>query len=122
MPATIPAALKVTVTERVNELLTDVLAPRHLIPRPPDYRWGHPVALYCRWWRSSCYLCATYRHLHPNSDPVDIEECFVRLAYRGRDRFALAYFRHTGRWQTVYPDLTLAACIQAIATYEFFWP
>lgn len=122
MSTTIPLPLKTTVTERVNTLLTNVLAPRHVIPRPPDYRWGHPIALYCHWWRSSCYLCATYRHLQPDAAPVEHEERFVRLTYQGRNRFTLAYFRHTGRWQPVYADLTLAACLQAIATQELFWP
>jgi hypothetical protein len=43
MPTTIPAALKATVTERVTALLTDVLAPRHLTPRLPGYRWAYRV-------------------------------------------------------------------------------
>ncbi|MEA2525318.1 MAG: hypothetical protein QOF73_2545 [Thermomicrobiales bacterium] len=41
MPTVIPAPLKATVTAKVEALLTDVLAPRHLIPRPPGYRWAY---------------------------------------------------------------------------------
>jgi hypothetical protein len=122
MSTAIPAPLKATVTAKVEALLTDVLAPRHLIPRPPGYRWAYPVALSCRWWRFSCYLCATYRRPYPDGAVEDVEERFARLDYRGRTRFALASFRHTERWLTVSPDLSLSACLQAIATQELFWP
>jgi hypothetical protein len=122
MPTAIPVPLKATVTAKVEALLADLLAPRHLIPRPPGYRWAYPVALYCRWWRSSCCLCATYRRPSPDGTAEDVEERLARLDYRGRSRFALAYFRHTERWMTVYPDLALSACLHAIATEELFWP
>src|SRR5204863_475972 len=89
MSTAIPAPLKATVTAKVEALLTDALAPRHLVPRPPGYRWTYPVALYCRWWRSSCYLCATYRRPSPDGTVEDVEERFARLTYRGRHRFAL---------------------------------
>jgi hypothetical protein len=122
MPTAIPASLKATVTAKVTTLLDEVLAPRHLIPRPPGYRWAYPIALSCHWWRSSCYLYATYRRPSPDGTVEDVEEHFARLEYRGRNRFALAYFRHTERWLTVYPDLSLSACLDAIATQELFWP
>lgn len=122
MPTAIPAPLNTAVTAKVTTLLTEVLAPRSVVPRPPGERWAHPIALSCRWWRSSCYRCATYRRPYQDGTIEDVEERFARLQYQGHNRFSLAYFRHTGRWQTVYPELTLAHGLQAIAAEELFQP
>lgn len=42
-------------------------------------------------------------------------------AFRLR-RFELAYFRHTGKWFTVFRGLTAAECFREIEENEVFWP
>ena len=37
-------------------------------------------------------------------------------------RFDLAYFRHTGKWFTVYRGLTAAEPFREIEENEIFWP
>jgi hypothetical protein len=44
------------------------------------------------------------------------------MTVSGFGRFDLAYFRHTGRWATVYEGLTAAECIKEIEGNELFWP
>ena len=64
--------------------------------------------------------------VRPLSDTTPREEEFVvrstRLEYEGRDRFHLAYFRHTNRWQPVYHGLTTEQCFDTIEQEEVFWP
>jgi hypothetical protein len=44
------------------------------------------------------------------------------MALTGFGRFELAYFRHTGRWFTIYRGLTAAACFEEIESNGIFWP
>jgi len=47
----VPDAVKTEITEQATTLINTVLAPTHLYPRPKDWRWSYPVALYTKWWR-----------------------------------------------------------------------
>ena len=44
------------------------------------------------------------------------------MEYIGGRRFALAYMRHTEKWFTVYPSLTLDECLEVIESDELFQP
>ena len=44
------------------------------------------------------------------------------MEYVGQRRFNLAYLRHTGKWQEVYPDLTVEECLAIIRDEPLFHP
>jgi hypothetical protein len=46
----------------------------------------------------------------------------TRMTLTGFGRFELAYFRHTGKWFTVFRGLTAAECFKEIEENEVFWP
>jgi hypothetical protein len=46
----------------------------------------------------------------------------TRLTLIGFGRFELVYFRHTGKWFTVFRGLTAAECFREIEGNEVFWP
>ncbi len=83
--------------------------------------FNYPIEVFPEWRGKAFYLCARYRT--PSQIP---EEDFVvsgtRMTMTGFGRFELAYFRHTGRWFTVYRALTAAECFKEIEGNEIFWP
>lgn len=67
------------------------------------------------------YLCVRYRaHTRKLEDDFVVRP--TRMTLKGFGRFDLAYFRHTGKWFTVYRGLTAAECFQEIEGNEIFWP
>ena len=57
-----------------------------------------------------------------NAIEPEFESPFARIEYLSRDRFDLAYFRHTGQWWTVYRDLSLAEALSLMETEGIFHP
>ena len=47
---------------------------------------------------------------------------FARLEYVGRDRFDLAYFRHTEKWWPVDFGVTLDEALELIEKNEIYHP
>lgn len=83
------------------------------------HEFNYAVAVFSEWRGRSFYLCVRYRTPRPAEEFVVRS---TRLEYAGRDRFHLAYFRHTNRWQPVYYGLTVEQCFDTIEQEEVFWP
>jgi hypothetical protein len=120
--AQIPAEIKAATEARAGELVEKVLKPRHVVAPPEDPRWNYVVDIGLKWFRSYLYFCSTYACPGPNALSPSFEVRFVRMEYRGDDRFALAYMRYTGQWIELYPDLSLDECIRAIGDEPHFQP
>lgn len=118
--AALSDALRREVTRRGEDLLARKFKP--LLAHETGMRkhgFNYAVAVFSEWRGQSFYFCVRYRI------PEPVEEFVVRstrLEYAGRDRFHLAYFRHTDRWKPVYHGLTLDECFEAIEQEEIFWP
>lgn len=67
------------------------------------------------------YLCARFRARSRRPED-DFVVRHARMTPTGFGRFDLAYFRHTGRWFTVYRGLTAPECFKEIRGNEIFWP
>ena len=113
-------ALRREVTRRGDELLERRFKP--VLAHETGMRkhgFNYAVAVFTEWRGQSFYLCVRYR------TPEPAEEFVVRstrLEYAGRNRFHLAYFRHTDRWQPVYLGRTVDECFDTIEQEEIFWP
>lgn len=115
-----PESLRREVTRRGEELLSRTFAP--LLAHEMGMRtheFNYAVAGFSEWRGRSFYLCVRYRTPRPGEEFVVRS---ARLEYAGRDRFHLAYFRHTNRWQPVYQGLTAEQCFDTIEQEEVFWP
>ena len=79
------------------------------------------MAVFSEWRGKAFYLCARYRarSRRPEDDFVVRS---TRMTMTGFGRFELAYFRHTGRWFTVYLGLTAEECFKEIEGNGIFWP
>ena len=117
----VPALLRRQVDRWAETWLTAkfsrVLELRAQNPGPFNY----PIAVFSGWRGKAFYLNVRYR-----AQSRRLEEDFVvrqtRMTLTGFGRFDLAYFRHTGKWFTVYRGLTADECFQEIEQNEIFWP
>lgn len=119
--ARLPEEVKQAVTARAQELV-DEWKPKHIKKPPKNYRFNYIIDLYTKWHRQFFYFCATYACPGPNALSPTFESCFTRIEYVGRNRFNLAYMRHTGKWWTTEFELTLDACLETIRGNGFYHP
>jgi len=116
----IPDALKAEVEAKANELVESVLKPKYVKPPPEDERFNYVIDIFTKWYRGYFYFCATYRSPGPNAISPTFEDRFARMEYVGANRFSLAFMRHTGQWQELYPSLTVDECLESITNDPFF--
>lgn len=99
--AKVPADLRLQVDRWANDWLgrkfSRLLELRAADPGPFNY----PVEVSSEWRGRAFYLCARYRarSRRPGDDFVARS---ARMTMTGFGRFELAFFRHTGRWLTVF--------------------
>ena len=115
----IPELLRGDVTRRGEELVARKFSPLVDPDRARSHGFNYPVAVFTEWRGRSFHLCVRYR-TPPGRAAEDFVVRTTRVEYAGRDRFHLAYFRHTNRWQPVYHGLTLDQCFEAIEEEEVF--
>ncbi len=118
----VPEAVKKMVQAKGDALVETRLKPRHIQSSPDDAQFSYIVDLYNQWYRSFFYFCAKYRCPASNCISEFFEVRYTRLEYTAEDRYALAYMRHTGKWQQVYSDLSLEECLSVINNEQIFWP
>lgn len=71
--------------------------------------------------RQGLYLNVRYR-AQTRRPEDDFVVRHTRMTLTALGRFELAYFRHTGKWFTVFRGLTAAECFREIEENEIFWP
>jgi hypothetical protein len=120
-PSSVPALLRQQVDRWADAWLTGkfsrALELRALDPGPFNY----PIAVFPEWRGKAFYLNVRYRAQSRRPEDDFIVRT-TRMTWTGSGRFALAYFRHTGKWFTVYRGLTAAECFREIEENEIFWP
>ena len=119
--AKVPANLREQVDRSAHDWLTTKFSrPLELRAADPG-PFNYPVAVFSEWRGKAFYLCARYR-ARSRQPEDDFVVRSTRMTMTGFGRFELAYFRHTGRWFTVYRGLTAEECFQEIEGNEIFWP
>ncbi|OGU92065.1 MAG: hypothetical protein A2475_02940 [Ignavibacteria bacterium RIFOXYC2_FULL_35_21] len=95
---------------------------KQFIKENPDKRFNYLIDVYTKWYHNYLYFCEKFKSEHPNRILDEFEMKFVRLEYKGNDKFDFSYFRHTGQWFLVSTDLTLKECIEMIQDNPNFQP
>ncbi len=121
VPAKVPGALR----EQVDRWAQDWLASKfsrllELRAKDPG-PFNYPVEVFSEWRGKAFYVCARYRARSRKAED-DFVVRQTRMTMTGFGRFELAYFRHTGRWFTVYRGMTAAECFKEIEGNGIFWP
>lgn len=120
--STMDAATKIQVEAKAQDLIDKQLKPRHLKPPPTEARSNYLTDITLKWHGSTLFLVAVYACPGPNALAPSFEDRFARLKPAGRDRFDLAFMRHTGQWVPLYQGLTLDQCLKAIGDDPWFTP
>lgn len=119
--AAVPASVRQQIDRWARAWLeakfTRLLELRALDPGPFNY----PIIVFSEWRGKMFYLCVRYR-ARSRKPEDDFIVRHTRMTLTGFGRFDLAYFRHTGKWFTVYRGLTAAECFKEIEGNEVFWP
>ncbi len=120
----VPELLKHTLTQRTEQLIEKKFRPGIPIQAEPAKKHGYNyvVDIYTKWWSRYFYIIAKYRNPRETATEEYFEVRTTRLEYISNQQFALAYMRHTGQWQEVYPALSLKECLESIEQEELFWP
>ena len=69
--------------------------------------FNYPIAVFSEWRGKAFYLNVRYRARSRRPED-DFVVRHTRMTLTGFSRFELAYFRHTGKWFTVFRGLTAA--------------
>jgi hypothetical protein len=83
--------------------------------------FNYPIAVFSEWRGAAFYLNVRYRARSRRPEDDFVVRC-TRMTLKGFGRFDLAYFRHTGKWLTVYEGMTATECFREIEANEIFWP
>jgi len=89
---------------------------------PPKPQFNYLVDIFTRWKGRFFYFMAKYASPGPNRIAPFFEVGFARLEYARKDRFHLAYFRHTGKWWQVNFNITLGKALELIKGGGIFRP
>ena len=117
----IPDLIREKVTVESEKLLEN-LRMQHIRPPPEGVDFSYITEIYLKWFRNRLYFCAQYCCRAPNCISPSFESKFARIDYAGNNRFNLSSMRHTGQWQEIFPDLSLAECLESIRTGPHFLP
>lgn len=120
-PRTKPSdAVKAEVERAFRELIDNTLKTKFIQPPPKKPQFNYVIDLSTRWHGRFFYLVATYACPFKDALSPTFEQDFARLEHTALGQFNLAYFRHTGQWQTIFPDQTLADCVTAVRDDPWF--
>ena len=118
----VPESIKRSLSKKADELIKEVLNPKHIKPPPTDNDFNYLVEMYSRWRQNYFYFCAKYNCPGPNSISPSFETKFARMEYVGNERFNLSYMRHTEQWFEIYQRISMEECLRIIAEEPDFIP
>jgi|SRR5579883_1105902 len=113
-------ATKAEAARRVNELIETTLKPNCVKPPPADPKFNYITGFKTKWHGRFFTITATYACPFPDALSPTFDVGFARLEYRAGDRYRLAYFRHTDKWQELFGDLSLDECLKSIREDPWF--
>jgi hypothetical protein len=116
----LPDYARPAIDEKARNLVETVLKPRLVIDEPHK-EYNFVIDVVTRWRGSSVYFISIYRVGSRGDVPGDTFEApFARMQYKAGDLFGLSYMRHTGKWEEVYPGLSVEECLESIRDDPFF--
>ncbi len=118
----VPDSIKLILKKKADEIIENVLKPKHIKPPPTDNDFNYLVDIYSKWYRNYFYFCAKYNCPSPNAISPSFETKFARMEYVGNEKFNLSYMRHTEQWWEIYQELPMLESIKIIADDPQFIP
>ena len=121
-PSKVPDALKLELSVKANALVEEHIKPEHVKHPPMNPGFNYIEDIFTKWRGRYFYFMVKYASPGPNSISPSFEVGFARLEFVGDDLFDLAYFRHTGKWWTIFPELTVDEALKEVSKGGNFTP
>lgn len=118
----VPDSIKAELTAKANDLIENVLKPKHVLPPKPNETFNFIADIGAKWNRNYFYFIATYACPGPNAISPTFESKFARMEYLGDGKFALYFMRHTGQWVGIFDALCVDESLKAIRDDPWFTP
>ena len=120
----VPELVKKKLNKNAEELIENVLKPKHIKPPPKNNPYNHNylVDIYSKWYRNYFYLCAKYNCSGPNAISPAFELKFARLEYTGNGKFNISYMRHTNNRHEIFQNETISESVKIITELPHFIP
>ena len=106
--------IKADLDAKATKLVEDVLKPRYVTPPPKKATFNYVTDVWIKWIGSTLYFGATFACPGPTAIYPSFETRFARMEHVGGGRFALSYMRHNDKWFSLFPNLTVDECLDAI--------
>lgn len=119
---TVPDTIKADVMARAGELIDTVLKPKYVEPPPKKPTSNYVTDIGGKWHGRFFYLYATYACPFPDAIAPFFESKFARFEYLGNGKFSVAFMRHTEEWFTIFTELTIDKCLEAVRDDPWFNP
>jgi hypothetical protein len=120
-PASVTASLKAEVETKANDLIVNVLKPRHVKPPKKGEHFNYITDIGAKWFRNNFYFISIYACPSPNALAPSFEAKFARMEPLGNGTFALYAMRYTGKeWVGVFDALTVDECMRTIQDDPWF--
>jgi hypothetical protein len=108
---------------RVDKVIDRHMKPLVLKRRGGKATFGDVQDIYTKWRGNDLILIAKRRGGRVSGRYAeDFETKSGRLTLVGVDKFAVSYFRHTGRWWTIAYDCSLKTALMFFRTAGPVWP
>ena len=120
--SSLPDSLRTELEAKANDLIVNVLKPKHILPPKEDEQSNYIIDIGMQWYRNYFYFVSTYACPGPNAVSPTFESKFARMELLGDGKFALYFMRHTGEWVGLYDGLSVDECMKAIQDDPWFMP
>lgn len=118
---------KKTLTEARKQALIIMFEPlindykTKFIRAKPNKKENYIIDFYGKFYREFFYLYSKYKAEYENRIVDEFEVKFARLEFVDRNKYNLAYFRHTGQWWTIDENVTAEYCLINIKDNPLFF-
>ena len=114
---------KQAIKEKVDKIIERHMKPAVLQRQGRRAAFGDVQDIYTKWYGYSLVIIAKRRGGRVvDRYAEDFETKSGRLTLVGADLFDISYFRHTGRWWTIYYDCTLKTALKYLQKPSPLWP
>jgi hypothetical protein len=117
----VPEVIKQKIETLANQLVKDQLKERY-VEKKPKKKINYIVDVYTKWHKNCFYFCAKYCSQSEYAMAPFFEIKFARMEYKGKNKYNLAYMRHTGQWWELEREISLNKAVKLIENGGHYSP
>ena len=116
-------ATKEEIKRKCDKFIESVFKPKFISSEPATLDESYVVDIYSKWRGEFIYFYAKCKDTRPQAVEPTYDWKLARIEHStGENKYNLAYFRHTGKWWTIFYENSLEECFEAIEDMPHFHP